>query len=52
MSGLLFVAWIGFGAQIASARGQIHYPVKALSIANCECTVDTMALAANQTVSE
>jgi len=39
ISGLLVVSWIGFGAQVATASGQMRYPVKPTSIHGCSCTL-------------
>ncbi|XP_011501301.1 PREDICTED: sodium-coupled monocarboxylate transporter 1 isoform X2 [Ceratosolen solmsi marchali] len=40
---LIFVLWVGLGAQISVLRGQIHLDSKPTSIDNCLCLNETIA---------
>ncbi|XP_059475932.1 sodium-coupled monocarboxylate transporter 1-like isoform X1 [Neocloeon triangulifer] len=40
--GLVFVGWMGFGAQVEAALGNLSYPKKLLSVAGCNCTTGVL----------
>jgi Na+/proline symporter len=40
---LVFVVWIGLGAQVSALNGQIHLESKATSIDKCLCLNETIA---------
>jgi len=39
IAGLLLVGWMGIGAQVEAALGNVHFPTKPVSVTGCNCTI-------------
>ncbi|XP_059489775.1 sodium-coupled monocarboxylate transporter 1-like [Neocloeon triangulifer] len=51
ITGLLFMSWMGGGAQYVTALGQMQFPMKETSVTGCNCTIADHLLS-NQTIPE